>query len=176
MSIVRDGQRLFKIVVIGARGVPARLLEAIRRDRPVDGWYREDGMGKPGEPLIDTVMFHVPIPHRDESSRAYVFGFGIAPDDFRTLGPQTRTAMFKGLDHLVLAVDEEPVGMQFIGPLEETFDAAWPSVEIAVLGEAPIALLTLDRAKLTRVDAAHAVEWLDHTMAEHLVASRRASP
>ena len=173
MSMIRDGVRLFKIVVIGARGVPARLLEAIRQNRPVDGWYREDGMGKPGEPIIDTIMFQIPIPGRDMASRAYVFGFGIALDDFRTLGPQTRTAMFKGLDHLVLAVDEGPTGMLFIGALEDNFDADWPSFQVAVIGSAPVTFVTSDHGHLTPVDDSHAADWLDSTVAEHLTKELR---
>lgn len=136
MSIEREGETLYKVVFVGPRGLPARVLEEIRRHWDAEGWIREDGLGEPGEPVIDMSLCQVAF---DGTRRVYFFGQGIAPDDFFILGPETRRAMFKGADRVVFALAGATSAGSFVDGVDRAFpEGARPPIEFLVLDGPPL--------------------------------------
>jgi hypothetical protein len=100
-----NGEIAHKLVLLGARGAAAHVLRHLPEAWDAERWFAGEGLGEPGEPPIDVISFNVSLPHDEKHHRLFFFGHGIAEIDFITLGPETRTAMFKRMDHLIVVLD-----------------------------------------------------------------------
>ena len=105
MPMLKDGETMHKVVLLGPRGAATHLLEHRPHEWMAENWKRADGQGEVGEPPMDWASFNEPFRVDGAPHRAYFFGHGIASADFERLGPQTKAAMFKRMDHLVLVLD-----------------------------------------------------------------------
>src|SRR6516225_6195729 len=102
MPIELNGETAHKVVVIGERGRPSHLLERRPSDWTIANWKRADDQGGPGEPVMDWASFDVGLEIEGTPHRVFFFGHGISRVDLVRLGPETKTAMFKRIDHLVV--------------------------------------------------------------------------
>jgi hypothetical protein len=112
MPMLKDGEVSHKVVLLGPRGAATHFLEHRPPDWKGEGWTRLDGQGEVGEPPIDWASFNEPFLVGGTKHRAYFFGHGLASEDFAQLGEQTKTAMFKRMDHLLLVLDGAAPGFE----------------------------------------------------------------
>ena len=163
----------FKIVLLGERGIPIALAEALRASGRVEKSHRDIGVGLPGEPTMDHALcvFAFPPPPRD--MRAHVFAHGISGDDVSRLGPKTLAAALANADHVALVVRDASHVDRFLDRLDDHYDAQReetgedaprPPFEIIRLPECKV-LPELDaKIPVRRVSLPGASSWLEDTV------------
>ncbi len=175
MSAIIKGELGFKIVALGPRGAATRLFEQSRAWTNED-WQRADGQGAPGEPVMDWASFNVGFTSDDTACRAFFFGTGVTRKEFRRLGPETKTAMFRGMDHLVIVLDQgEP---NFADGLADAWSELedTPNVTVVGLDGHPGGSVTLGARELavTPLPEADIAWWFD-TLLLRLLADEEAN-